>query len=481
MAPRTAVALTLALLLGAGAGAPAQPGDDAAALVAQLSRLSLDLRSAPLDPAERRAAVERLRGASLDRIYRDHLDAWLDPSRNADFYRRLLAPWLPPGPLPQFLPLSSHRDEAGRDVLYLPGHHASTPPCATAETVLVRPWWRAAPVRICADSYRKDVTFVGARYCPLNPTMGGGYMTPDECGCGPRLMHCVPPPEVDPEIHAALAGIEAEYAETAFDLAVRRGRPLAELFTTSRTWQNGLVQFLYARRETARLLAGGKQLTPAIERQIDRILARVDARSAPRWVERTGPYRGTGVLLTVPGAISDTYRNQIRGAFGALVCEEFQSTSVDRDAFLETVGHQHANLRELDAIVDSPMRHQAGCEGCHMPMDTSVAFVVGMELPWRGGFPRAAAGAPVELYLRGAGDRRGHARGIAGFMRLMTEQPEFEACVVEQAFQAVMQRFPLASERAMVDELQRDLALSGQSLPRLIRQLFLADAYRSGR
>src|SRR5205085_12648715 len=138
--------LALALVLASAAAARAQATDQAR-LWAQLSRLSLDVRSQPLSAEERALAATRLRRAPLDRVYAQYLETWLEPDRSGPFYRQFLQPWLPAGPLPQFLPLASFRDASGDPVLFLPNH-----PCSSEQSVLVRPWWRAQPVRICADS-----------------------------------------------------------------------------------------------------------------------------------------------------------------------------------------------------------------------------------------------------------------------------------------------------------------------------------------
>jgi len=453
---------------------------DGERLAAQLARLSLDLRERPLSEAERDEAVARLAADSVDAIYRDHVDRWL----GRRFFEKVLRAWLPLAndPAVPFLSLLRGRTAGGRDVLYLehrhPGLEPGAPPCRADRVVSVVPWWSERPVAICEASYQKSVLFVDDHYCPQSADSVAGYSLPRECGCGPRLMHCLPPDELEPRLNAAVRdGIASEVMETAYDIAVRRRRPLGEVLTATRTWQNGVVRFLYARRELARLLHG-RRLTPALERRIDRTLSRIPVRAGPTWVERRGLYAGSGLLFTPIDTFLPTYRSAVRTAYEALFCVYFESVNVDRDAILATVEEAHPNLRALDAITDSPMRHQRGCSGCHMPMDTTSGFLGDIELTWKGAYPRRARPAESPFYLRGADDYRGAARGIAGFMELAARQPEFPRCVVNRAFEKVLERRPQHGEAALIDELERGLSRTHTDLTWLVRELLLSRPYR---
>lgn len=471
--------LIVALCTLAWARPTADPDPAAIAeLTRQLQRLSLDVRQAPLGETERAAAIAQLATATLDTVYARYLDQW--PLE--DYLRWILNRWaLPAAGPPVFLPLSRFTAADGRDVLYLPHRHPGVGvPCAPSETTEVRPWWSPRPVAICRESYRKEISFVDERYCPTNQSAAAGYVTPTACGCGSRLVHCLPPAELEPALVAdAQHGVWEEFYRTAYEIAARRNRPLSEVFTATTTWQTGVVRFLYLRREIAGLLHG-KTLTPTLEREIDRMLDTVDVHAPGAWVERKGIYRDTGVFLTTPLTFWDTYRGMVLAVFHNMLCLEPRSSNVDRDAILATVADHHANLRSLDPIADSPMRHQDGCKGCHMPMDTSSSFLFEMALGWRGGFdlkPRARTSS--RLYL-GSDDSRGEATGIAGLMKLAVAQPEFGRCTVRSAIQAVLQRFPLHAEMSAMDGLVAGFAQHDQSLPWLIKQLLLSNAYRRG-
>jgi len=151
----------------------------------------------------------------------------------------------------------------------------------------------------------------------------------------------------------------------------------------------------------------------------------------------------------------------------------------DDKAVLEAVGDNVQNLRSLNTITDSPMRHQTGCKGCHMPMDTTAGMLFGFELSWRGGFPRGEQPAG-ELYVQGAADRRGDGKGVAGLMKLMTSQPEFSRCMVKRVFGKLFDREPLYSERSEVAALVDEMGKSKRDLGWLVKQLLLGKAYREG-
>jgi hypothetical protein len=446
--------------------------DDETRLISQLQRLSFDLREMPIELDVRAAALWRLETSGLDATYAYYVDQWLGRRYQLD----VLNNWSPfDGVSSLFLRLAFF-DFEGRKILYLPGRHKETgPPCQADQIVSVRPWWSDTPVSICKDSHRKETSFVGGVYCATaNESLA---VSRDGCGCGPRLVHCLPPAQLEPAIHAATAGITAEYTETAYDIVIRQARPLADLISTTRTWQNGLVRFLYARREIAGL-ASAQALTPALERQIDQILARVDVRAQGSWVERQGAYRGTGTSFTLAGVTHSSYRNMVRQAYSRILCATFRSSHVDRDALLATVGNDAENIRGFDPIADSPMRQQEGCKGCHMPMDTTSGFMFEQQLSWRGGFMTAVHRKPAKMYIHGAADYRGEGVGIAGFVELLVAQPEYLRCTIEKTFEHVVQRAPVSRERPFIEQLTKTFQHKKQDQRWLIRELLLSAAYR---
>jgi hypothetical protein len=472
----------IAVALPGGRVVRSEPVNDADTLVRQLSRLSLDLRDQPLSEAEAKDAVARLGHSTVDREYASHLDAWMSP----DFYKRLIGAWIPAadgiGFMPFFMPLSRGKLADGHDVYFLPHRHPGlaqgAPPCAPEEVELVRPWWTNTPVRLCRQSYQKEVSFVGDFYCPMNPDrMFTSVSRPVECGCGPRLLHCIPSPEEVPELVGAIEdGMRDEVRESAYDLAIRRKRPLTEIFTTSRTWQNGMVRLIYARREVARLLYG-KPLTAELERKIDRIVDAVPVHAPPTWVDRTGIYVGTGLFIAPASAFFLTYRDVSRSMHRVMFCTEFDSVNVDREAFLQAVGGESANLQSFSAIVESPMRKQVGCSGCHMPLDSTVAFFGDFTIGPQGAYPRRDSAPIAKLYM-GTQDVRGEARGVAGLMKLVIAQPEFRRCVARKLFERMNQRPPQNGEQPFMERLEQGLVDRKFDLAWAVREVLLGDAYR---
>lgn len=475
---RSASKLVFVILCGLWLRLPAAADSaDPEATARQLGKLSLDLRGQPLTTNELDDVRSRLAQASPDAVYAHFVDAWLadDLSARGELISKVLSIFVPDDPTPLFFPLSTFHAADGRDVLYLPRRQAAAnPPCAPADVVTVRPWWAKTNVAICAASYAPEVSFVEGTFCPQSINGVAGFAIPDACGCGPRLMYCAMPELLE----AARADAKTEMRETTYDILIRQKRPLADVLTATRTWQSGRVQYLYARREAAQLIARAKW-SPAVARQVDAIIDRVDVAAKPRWIDRAGPYRGTGVSFTAPGWVSPTYRNAIRELFNRFLCIDFGSVHVDRDAVLEAVGDNVQNLRSLNTISDSPMRHQTGCKGCHMPMDTSAGMLFGFELSWRGGFPRGDQPAG-ELYLQGATDRRGDGKGVAGLMKLIGVQPEFGRCMVKRVFAKVLDREPVYSERGEVAALLDEVAKNKRDLGWLVKRLLLGKAYREG-
>jgi hypothetical protein len=450
--------------------------------LAELRKLSMDVRNIPLSADEIADVRTRLAQSNRDAVYQHYVETWLaDVPNNGAFVNTILPGFLPDslGGGPVFFNLEQFKTPEGKDVLYLPKRHKDkSVPCSGAKAIVsVRPWWSKTPVQICADSYVPEVSFVNGTFCPQALSGGGGYRVPDECACGPRLMHCAPPHDLDPALADAIeSGPENEVVETTIDLLLRKRRPLQDIFTTTTTWQNGVVRFLYARREAAALLAKSGY-TKAIAKKIDAILDKVDVRAKPAWVERGPDYRGAGLYLTTTYGVQSTYRNTIRQSFNDFLCIDFGSLRVDRDALLATVQDKFQNTRALDAITDSPMRHSDGCKGCHMPMDTSAGFLYDFELSWRGGFHRTAA-RPSELYVSGALDRRGNGKGIASLMRLLTSQPEFESCAVQKMLVNLAARGPTQAEKPEFNVLVDGFRKQGNDFIWLVKAVLNSKIYR---
>jgi hypothetical protein len=462
--------------------APAGASADANETLRQLRKLSIDVRGAPLSKDESATIKKRLERESTDAIYASFVDGWLkDLERNQDFVEKVLSPFEPKGMPLLFLNPSQFRAADGREVLYLPARQPKTgTPCAGQDIVSVRPWWSKQPVAICSASYVPEVVFANDRFCAQSHLAAAGYTTPDACGCGPRLMHCAPPEKLDPGIVVAIkTGPKAEIRETMIDLLIKKRRPLSDVYTATTTWQNGLVQFIYKRREVASI-ASRTPITKPVLAKLEKMIDSVNVRAKPKWVERKGAYKGTGLWWTTALPVQSTYRNSTRGGFNFFFCIDYSSINVDRDALLATAGDEIQNLRALDAISNSPMRKQDGCKGCHMPMDTTAGFLFEFELSWRGGFPRHEPAQPTDFYLQGAEDRRGNGKGLAGLMALFMKQPEFDACAVQKTLVNFVARGPMHSERATSDALVEGLRKHNRDLVWLVREVLMSPIYRRG-
>src|SRR5262249_16336153 len=128
-----------------------------------------------------------------------------------------------------------------------------------------------------------------------------------------------------------------------------------EVLTTSVTWQPGLVEFWYARREMLAEL-GHTPYSKALEDRWSARFSRIDLAAPGRWIERKGVYTGAGVWLSTPmiEATYPTYRTQMKRLLSQFLCVRFTSIDVDSQSLLSTVGNRTGNLRAL-GIQESPM------------------------------------------------------------------------------------------------------------------------------
>jgi hypothetical protein len=441
-----------------------------------VERLSVDLRDRLLSAAERAELSNKLKVETSTQVYEEALGAWLDKAA----YTRLLDVYWRPSRLMElfFIVLDRWRDpEREAWVYYAPHAHrgrGSGPPCAPEERIAVRPWWGKEPVLICSASYHPEKSFDASGFCG---DQGGGFDDPypprDGCGCGPSLIDCFPPEAAEPGLAALLdEGLHAEVIETAYEL-MQRGRPIDEIVTTSRTWQTGLVELLYLRRE---LLADlhDRPYTPQLGQEVERRLSAVDARAAGRWIERRPPYVGSG-LLAMPAIINGPVRTVMRNNFNNLLCVRFESVHVDAEVLLQSV-KKRTDIGSTDIVSNSPMRHQPGCEGCHAPIDSMAGFYEGLRSVFFGTYVTHAP-ERGQLFLKGAKDYRGEGNGLGQLAKLIVTQPEFTRCNVWRVFRAVVRREPKYREEALVDGLAKSFDENGRRFDWLVGAVLRSNAY----
>jgi hypothetical protein len=445
---RWALALVLALALPAAAQ-PAPAGRSALAL---LEQISIDLRARLLDSGERtaiRAAIAR--GVPADELRERYLRRWLTPGA----YKQVWNAFGGAGRGAEanlFLDRMARVKRGARWVYFLPS--AGGEPCADQDLVPVHPWWAVGEeIAVCKQSYRPATAFDKVGYCGGKPGMIPAPPRPD-CGCGPLLLACLPPEGAAPAADEAIAGGIVDEIERTIDDVIASDRPYDELYTTSRTWQNGGARFLYLRRELVGLMRK-QPYSDALNQELISRVAAIDLLAPGAWVERQGPYRGSGLYLATPYVLTQfgTYRDLIRALYADSLCVVFSSVHVDSDVLLKAVGGQHANLRALNSW-DSPMRHQVGCQGCHRPMDEGTAFLSGMTTPIFGAHPTGLR-QPASFYLKGATDLRGSGEGMEGLGRFIVSQPEFAQCAAKTAFNNLLHRQPFDSELPLVDDLTK--------------------------
>ncbi len=445
--------------------------------IARIERLSMDVRGKRLSLEERSHLSQELVAKGGRSVYESTLDAWL----MRDFFRRAFVPRTVRNDVRSLFidNLVRRQSPSGEAVYALPGDVPEAGgTCAAAEQRSVRPWW--APdreIKVCAGSYRPETSFDDVGYCAgqPDPKTGRAPRRPN-CGCGPLLIACLPPHDeggIDDELGRAARDEVVETAAFINDA----NRPYDELLTTTKTWQSGLVEFLYARRRIIGELSE-KPPSPVLEKRWLSELRKIDLARPAAFTARQTPYVGAGILLSTPQAEAtfDTYRTQMRAVLG-FVCSNFDGVGVDRDNLLRVVGTQHANVRAIK-VHESPMRSQVGCSGCHAPMDYGAAFLVGIRTQLLGAHPTSET-AEGKLYVNGAQDYRGSGVGFGDLMTLVTKQPEFAPCTVDRAFVEVVGRKASPREHALRDELVEEFRSNGHVLKPVVRRLFLSEAYLS--
>jgi hypothetical protein len=428
---------------------------------ALFERLSISLNGRRLSRAELEEVERRLAAEPTGAVYQELIERWL----TADNVRGLLGPLLI-----NFKPLEGFftpliRDD-GEGYWYLP--HQDPAGCAPAERVSVVPWWDRQPIAICAKSYRPEVTFDDAGFCAGQVTVPEPLSPRPTCGCGPLLLSCAPA-----DLGFAFFGMLIdEYLTTAVDL-VMRDRPFDELLTTTRTWQTGVIEFLYLRQRMLAMLRH-QPYSPQIERELRHMLATIDAAAPGRFVTRSGRFIGSGVYTT-PGLSYGLLRANIVDLFNRVLCVEFESVHVDSGTILETFGGPGA-VGVAERPSQSPMRHQEGCSGCHRPLDETAGFQEGVTSGVYGAMFTGLGGAG-KLFLKGAQDYRGEGIGMAALMQLIKHQPEYLQCVTRNTYRALSGREPDYHQRRELAGLEAGFEASGRRLRWLIQAILTHPLY----
>jgi len=502
---RTLWTALVALAIAAVAGA------DTAVTPAQLDlfeRLSQDLRGIRLDAGERAAIATEIAvdDAHADAVYVGYVDRWLERAAIERFVGTFLR--FPPNAIGDpdaetFFHRLSRYQAGSRSVYYLPhtvaagpepytcadrsaecapaGHDSvvvGKPPCADGAVERVRVWWAREPVEVCRASYVPERIFDDMGYCSGEAEPFMRQPPRAGCGCGPMLMGCLPPAGENPALDALVhSSVVEEWYGTASRI-VADNHPLDELVTTTRTWQTGLAEFLYLRRDLIAMLRQASW-SAEVQERIEGQVAAVDVYAEARWVAREGLYQGSGLWWTAlaPAAFKIPVRSTAHHLLASHLCSTFHAINVDADAILQAVGRQDSNLRTLSSIAESPMRTQKGCRGCHGPMDGAAGFLAELQAPMYGSHPTGQPGRG-ELMVSGARDLRGDGEGIAALAELVVAQPEFETCSVRRAFETVLHRPVRSADQKLFESLLISFRASGHRWRPTLRALLLSDVYR---
>lgn len=278
-----------------------------------IDRLSSELRERRLDANEWQEVTAALAEATdLHAVYERYLDRWLDEKTVGNYSQMgLLRGGISVTAL--FMKLSSVQ-VGDQTLLFLASSAANpTEPCPPAERVQVTPWWNPAhKVAVCKSSYRPEHVFDDVGFCAGQPEPTVQTPPRPGCGCGPLLLACLPPAALAPKLEESMdAGIREEVMKTAADI-VTHHRSFNELWTTSTTWQSGLVEFLYLRRELVGQIKN-TPYSPALDQALLQRLKTVNLAAPGHWVDRKGIYAGSGIYLaTLANDISSpSYRGDL--------------------------------------------------------------------------------------------------------------------------------------------------------------------------
>jgi hypothetical protein len=451
---------------------------DAQRTMVALELLALKLKGRRLGPDEMAQASQALQTSRPEVVYRQFVERWLDLDGLSRVGNALVSPDGTTASL--FVDhLAVYRGDDSHKLYYL--HHradGSAAPCRPDQAVMISPWWDLnTSIAICKQSYLPDHVFDTVGYCggQAEPTVPAAPRA--ECGCGPFLLGCLPPDDEAPELVQRMdRDAHDEVAHTAAVL-IQNGASYKDLITTTATWQTGLIQFLYARREIIGWLAHRKY-DAQVESEIRDKLARLDLEAAGAMTERPPPYTHSGLFVgTISSALTAaaTYRSVSGGLLVRELCRMVpQSVTVRADALL-LVTATTPNLRLKDVHL-SPMRHQDGCRDCHNPMDGTSAFLLPLATPLFGSMPTGRA-EQASLVVNGAGDTRGSGVGLGDLMELVAQQPEFLPCTLERFFTYFVGRPPSGPELAT---LQEEQSTHAARLKDLIRAILVGDAFTRG-
>jgi hypothetical protein len=451
-------------------------------------RLSLDLRQKSLTLAENdRLRLEASQSTDAKGLYGAYLKEWFND--DALIKILILAGYFLPseqndaqvmtqlflGRLETFTDAKSGQKVhylSSRDRPASPGAH----PCPTT-VVSVRPWWSLKEsIPVCARTYDPDSVFDQTGFCGGR----GGTDTPreprDTCSCGPLLMACYPGNDLSPEFEGRfIYSLGAEIGSTVEDIALSQ-QPLANLWTTSRTWQNGLVKFMYLRRELA-VQVYGKKVDDTLLHSLEAQVQKIDFNAPFEFVERTGIYRGTGLYLTTIYASTNfaVYRD-LALAVRSATCVQFKSVRVNSHTLVQNLFETNQADKGVVEPWDSPMQGSVGCKSCHAPLDGVTGFFTAMRPSSWGAMP-TRKNLKAKFYLRDEMDLRGEGVGFADLSRLVVSQPEFSACLVSRVAEGLLARGLVPKDDAEVLRWTSLFRKSNLNVSVLAREVLASSQY----
>lgn len=311
--------------------------------------------------------------------------------------------------------------------------------CKPADAVDVHPWWAMeTTVKVCPEAHRPEQKDVPIPNAPANAESKVAQCSSifsaaqGLCGCGENLQRCARDAAHRNEIRRASY---AEIRETIAD-NIARDRPIAEIFTSNETVRSREAEALYRRWDAE---AGFPTKLEELASFPDGFVRR------PRAEHVAGQHAG---LLSTPKLLhyNVSHRGRLMQFFEVLWCSEHTSKGVQPEAMLGLGGNgkdrKHATNLEISTEGWQEITKQPACTGCHARMDYGVQFWLGYDGILVGGMqflPKLARAGKGPIYSNNADDLRGEGElNPATFAKLVTAEPEFGACMVDNVATAIL-------------------------------------------
>jgi hypothetical protein len=309
-------------------------------------------------------------------------------------------------------------------------------PCKRTDQVQVNPWWDlSTTVSICADSYKPEVSSYKTEdgavvWCTASFYPWNAAWVKSPCKCGRNLMNCAPSLEIQQKL---TAGLEDEQNLT-IQYVVNNKLPFGQILTLPSTTRSSYADFFYARSQ---FIETNKWTYPTPTAD--------DETLRPR-----PPQFNAGILSTWAWMVqSDSYRETARQLWESYLCSPLASRNVTP---AEIVKALHGNPTSGGSFRDSIRMELAtanGCENCHKILENVSKTMTGFTLQQYGGqFVEARADQGTALFYLGS-TTRARAEGPATLQWLgktISEQPEFNSCVVKKVLKYVYDGFEYSPE-----------------------------------